>query len=341
MTETELMFQVDASALEAVRAELSAWPGEAAATVRLQAAYVDTPGRALAGAGFAWRVRREGTRWVQTLKGRGVGTLDRLEHDVALNHRGARTPRPEAVLHAGTPAGAALQLLLARDPDGGLPSVVFATDIRRTRRLFTTPEGAVIEFALDEGLIRAGGEAADAGLPVRELELELVSGPSTALLRVAEDWALRHRLWLDVRSKAQRGDQRARGEPAGRVSLVPEIPREAALGVDGSLRRQVSRLLGSLLANAGALAAPEVEALPPHAGQVRALVQGCTKLARTLQREAKLGARGTDPHWIQALNVLAAQVERSAAAGEPLAPWLRNPGTQRLWLALLAFSEAG
>lgn len=339
MTETELMFQVGPEALEGVRAELSSWPGEPAQTVRLQAAYVDTPRRALAGAGFAWRVRREGTRWVQTLKGRGLGTLDRLEHDVALTHRGARAPRPEAVLHAGTPAGAALQHALARDPDG-LPAVVFSTDIRRTRRLWQGPQGAVIEFALDEGLIRAGGEGPGDGLTVRELELELVSGPPAVLLQVAADWAARHRLWLDVRSKAQRGDQRARGEPAGRASPVPEVPRQAKLGADASLRHQVSRLLGSVLANAAALAAPEVEDRPPHEGQLRALVSGCDKLARTLQHETKLGARGADPAWARALGVLSSTVARAGAEGAALAPWLRNPGTQRLWLELLAFSEA-
>ena len=38
----------------------------------------------LAGAGLALRLRKEGRRWVQTLKGRGDGVMNRLEHEVEL-----------------------------------------------------------------------------------------------------------------------------------------------------------------------------------------------------------------------------------------------------------------
>jgi CHAD domain-containing protein len=55
-------------------------------------------------------------------------------------------------------------------------------------------------------MLRAGSLA----LPICEFELEQVSGDTTALLDQARDWTARHRLILDLRSKAERGDALAR-----------------------------------------------------------------------------------------------------------------------------------
>ena len=48
----------------------------------LAAMYLDTPDRRLAQQGIAWRLRREGRRWVQTLKAGGANALERFEHEV-------------------------------------------------------------------------------------------------------------------------------------------------------------------------------------------------------------------------------------------------------------------
>ena len=74
--------------------------------VHLQAAYIDTPSFDLAAGGLGWRVRREGRRWVQTLKADlpdGGDGLRREEHNVPV--RSVRRPEPDAALHAGTAAG--------------------------------------------------------------------------------------------------------------------------------------------------------------------------------------------------------------------------------------------
>ena len=81
MTEIELKFQVPASRRVAL--------GKAVATataqrVSLRARYFDTADRRLGLAGLALRVRKEGRRWVQTLKGSGDGIWQRLEHEVVL-----------------------------------------------------------------------------------------------------------------------------------------------------------------------------------------------------------------------------------------------------------------
>jgi triphosphatase len=83
---------------------------------------------------------------------------------------------------------------------------LFCTDFERQRWVITQAE-AQIEVALDRGDIRVPGTALSA--PILELELELLSGPDTALLVVAQ--ALRQSpsgplaLLPSDTSKAQRG----------------------------------------------------------------------------------------------------------------------------------------
>ena len=81
MTEIELKFQVPAESRAAVAAAVAGRAG-AGQVQRLQAAYHDTAERALANAGVALRLRREGPRWVQTLKAIGGDAMTRLEHNV-------------------------------------------------------------------------------------------------------------------------------------------------------------------------------------------------------------------------------------------------------------------
>src|SRR5690606_36254853 len=97
--EFELKFLVPRASRAAVRAVL-AERGAALATHHLVARYFDTADRRLARAGLSLRLRREGRRWVQTLKAGSEGALARFEHEVL---------RPDAsldpALHAGTTAG--------------------------------------------------------------------------------------------------------------------------------------------------------------------------------------------------------------------------------------------
>src|SRR5258706_14049710 len=82
----------------------------------------------------------------------------------------------------------------------------FLTKIRRRSSDLRTRLG-VVELAFDEGAIVAG----DRREPVCELEIELVRGSPLAVIATAKQWVLRHGLWLDTRSKAERGDMPPRG----------------------------------------------------------------------------------------------------------------------------------
>src|SRR5215471_2439211 len=107
-TEIELRFVVPAVARAAVAAELER-AAASFARQTLKASYIDTLDGRLARAGISWRLRREGRRWVQTLKVSGASAFERFEHE-AIRPDGTH----DATAHAGTQAGDRLSALLSR-----------------------------------------------------------------------------------------------------------------------------------------------------------------------------------------------------------------------------------
>jgi inorganic triphosphatase YgiF len=245
MHEVELKFQVPAKRRRAVAAEVAG--RTPARRVRLQAAYVDTPDRLLAENGIALRLRREGRAWVQTLKGPADDGMTRVEHNVA---RGSAAPPPEVdpALHREVPLGARLAELLAGRPDAVL-GVLFRTDILRGTRLLRTRLGTV-ELAYDEGAILAG----DARLPVAELEIELKAGSPAAVLATARAWVARHGLWLDTRTKAERGDLLARGLPMAAPRTAGAVALEGGLDAAGAWQRVLRSCAEQVSTNASQIA---------------------------------------------------------------------------------------
>lgn len=244
MSEVELKLQVPAASLVAVERELARG---ATQRLRLQAVYFDTADRRLAAAGLALRVRKEGRRWVQTLKSGSAHGIERSEHDVALTLPRGTQPAPDPALHAGTPPGDALAALLAADGGPLLP--LYRTDIWRRQRPLRTARG-LVELALDRGEITAvGPDGLARRWPVCELEIELQRGDARTVTDVAIRWAARHGLWLDTRGKAERGDRLSRG-------LGPGDPVPAAKAVPLRWRKAMTpaaawqALLDNLLAHA-------------------------------------------------------------------------------------------
>lgn len=312
MVETELKFQVPAEARAALQRALST---STARSISLRALYFDTPDRHLARAGLALRLRKEGTRWVQTLKGHGASAMDRLEHELPLGAvRG--TPRLDTTRHDGTPLAQALAAALG-DAAGAL-AVVFETDVLRTLRL-VRHQGALVEVAFDVGEIVAGANR----LPVCELEFELKRGPRAGLLGLATRWLARHPLWLDVRSKAERGDRLARGLAAGPAVLAAAPRLTNDMSADAALRCIVAAGLAQVLPNAadvaGGVGGPE------HLHQLRV---GLRRLRSALRVFGKLSS-AVDAAWEPALAALfrslGAARDRDALA-ETLLPELRRAG---------------
>lgn len=346
MVEVELKFQVPSGAAAAVRRAVAT---KTARRVPLQARYFDTPDRRLAAAGFALRLRREDGRWVQTLKARGDAMMQRPEHNAAIDGEGE--PVLDVSRHDGTPAGDALR---AAGVDLSALGPLFSTDVLRLQRRVRSGSTAV-ELAFDEGAIVAGADRA----PVCELEFELVSGTPQALVALAARWAERHGLWLDVRTKAERGDLLSRGVAAS----PPAHARPPLLSTHDSpadaLRAMVRACLDQVLPNASAVAAGGFE--PEHVHQLRV---GLRRL-RTALRVFGDASPGVDPQWepglaaafgrlgaARDLDALSATLLPALrAAGAPLVDLgglasaedpgvvVREPGWVGLMLALIAFVQ--
>lgn len=211
--EVELKLRVPPDAVDAVEAELrSTAHSSTAVDIDLDAYYVDTADWRLSGAGFAWRMRREGTRWVQALKAR-VGTDDtsRFEHEVDAGDATDGTPPPlDARRHLGTDVGTRFVDTIDRLAlEGLVPSAQFRVTVHRVERVVTNGFGTVA-VALDRGAIVAGpgitsGASISLSLDVCEVEFELVDGTVDAVHSEAAAWAGRHGLVADLPNKARRG----------------------------------------------------------------------------------------------------------------------------------------
>ena len=347
--EVELKFIVPATARAAVVAEMAR---SAATQLRttLAAKYLDTDDRRLAREGIAWRLRREGRRWVQTLKAGGATVLERFEHDVvrpAASH--------DASLHAGTPVGDRLIAVLAQAQAEGVgPVVRFETQVRRSTRQVRT-RGAVVEIAFDEGLVRAGGQA----LPIREIEFELKRGSATAMLALVERWRRRFGLVYDPRSKAARGDRLAAGSPFAPLRKAGPLRYSRDAGVLDAFGAVLDECMAQISANAIGLIDGDPALRAEHVHQLRVgirrlrsatrcfrgwtpaprddLVDGLRRLFTTLGRSRDSDVLGSGV--VAALAKVGAPpiVVPAGGAGPSPAEAVAATDTQRILLAWIAW----
>lgn len=169
---------------------------------RLYSVYYDTPNLDLWRAGATLRLRRDGRRWVQTVKSGGgvsAGLHERHEFESPV-----ASPAPDfAALEASDVAAHfSSHELRARLK----PSIV--TDFTRTSCLVSPAAGVVIELAVDRGSIRCGKHHA----PISEIELEMKAGPAWRAHQIALELIADVPLFVEDRSKAQRGIALLTGE---------------------------------------------------------------------------------------------------------------------------------
>ena len=195
--ETELKLSLPAPDLP----RLLAHPllAQGCSTQRLLNTYFDTPDLALQQRRMAVRERLAGDHWLLTVKTAGQsqnGLSRRQEWEV---------PTTPGALQFDTlvdDTALAAELMTMRPHLKPL----FCTDFER-QRWVVMHAGAQIEVALDQGRIHVPGT--DLSEPLLELELELLSGPESALLALAD--VLRQTPKGDLTltpsdiSKAQRG----------------------------------------------------------------------------------------------------------------------------------------
>lgn len=171
-TEIELKLAVPDAALAAVAAWLDAH-GEARGETTLLNIYLDTPGRELAQARAALRLRRKGQQWLQTLK-----TASKSTGGLSTRHEWETEVAGEAIdlSRFNEEARAVLAPLVER------LAPVFRTDFVR-RTWIVEQNGERIEAALDTGAISAAGTARTER--IQELELEWL--PRDAATAGADD----------------------------------------------------------------------------------------------------------------------------------------------------------
>ena len=220
MTEFELKLEVPQDSREQVVLAFGK-----ARRQRLQARYFDTDKLALAQAKIVVRVRKEGSRWVQTAKAPSGNSLERLEHNVPLPRPAAGTmPAVDLSRHTGTPLEARLRKALdlkSGDPFPAL-SLVFETDVQR--QVIGAKAGrSTVEIAFDRGRVAAG----ERHTPLCELEFELKAGHPHDAVRLAGAWCKRHGLWISSISKSAKGQRLA--EPS-----VPQATTARAVSLDGA-----------------------------------------------------------------------------------------------------------
>lgn len=230
--EVELKLALPAQALPALRAHplIADAPVEGADGVLLNT-YFDTPGLELRSRKIAVRLRKDGERWLQTVK-------------CAAASLGGLASRPEWE-HPYRDERFDFSVVDIQDVRTELESVrsrlapVFTTTFHRQTRRLTPAPGIVILAMIDEGTIEAGGRSS----PICELELELVSGDGKDLYalacRIAADLPLRP----EDASKAQRGYELYQN-----LRPAPRRARPVALTAKTEAREAFRQLAYELLA---------------------------------------------------------------------------------------------
>lgn len=272
--EIELKLLIPPAALEALRAD----PLLACVRARrkqLDNIYFDTPDRALAQARVGLRLRKDGRRWLQTVKGSGsaqAGLHQREEIEFAVAGKALQW----APL-AGTPFAALLEPVWEQV----VPQ--FRTLFSRDLRLLRGPSGAVIEVAIDQGEIIADSRRE----ALCELELELKSGAVDDLFELALELAGRHPLMVDNRSKAERGHAMAQKLPPGAPVKAAEVWLPQGASPQTVARRAVENCLAhwqandvGFLASSSAADGYDSEYLHQLRVAVRRLRVACDPLAR-------------------------------------------------------------
>jgi triphosphatase len=191
-------------------------------TRRLENVYYDTRDQRLRARGLAFRVRRHGRRYVQTLKSNDTEGL--------VNYRGEwETPltssEPDlAVLPVG--ALEVLQGLVSPEELESQFTTRVRRRVRRIRLIDQKGRESLIEAALDSGTIETRGER----MPIAEIELELLEGSPDALYSLALELDKLAPLRIETRSKSALGYALASGQaPAWHKAATLDLDPRATV----------------------------------------------------------------------------------------------------------------
>jgi inorganic triphosphatase YgiF len=175
MGEIELKFIIDETMPRQLWARAKGLANGTPKARTLRSIYLDTPEHALKKAGIAMRLRRDGRRWIQTIKTGaqlhgGLSQVGEIENPAP----GGR-PCIEAIPDEGVREEIVQQI------KGAVLQPVCETIVKRTAGELVLADGTRVELAVDVGEILAAGRSAR----LREAEIELIDGNVGGLFEVA------------------------------------------------------------------------------------------------------------------------------------------------------------
>ena len=312
MLEVELKFQIPASDQEKL---YQLFLNKNARLISLYAKYYDTPERHLAKKNISLRQRLEDGHWIQTLKAPSDHSLQRLELETELG----KLENPDWDLEIYQSHAKAKQLLQkALGKQAKNLTVQYETVVQRLVHVvhFNRSE---IEVSLDRGEIRHN----DKKLAIYEIEFELKQGSVQDLLKFIHPWVQRYHLWLDVRSKAQRGDLLAQSLKNPAAQFASPLKLNPQDSTDQALKQIINNTLQHLLPNASTIASGQYDS--EHVHQTRVAIRRLRSALRVFGDWSK----DVHPDWQEQLTQLFRQLGSTRdrdALSEGLLPQLEQAG---------------
>jgi inorganic triphosphatase YgiF len=184
-----------------------------ARTAKVVSTYFDTPDFRLAAAGIALRLRNDGGRWLQTVKGPPLADAGGALHARAEYEWPVADKRLDAARLATTPFHKLLGNAIARAE----LRPRFTTSFERKTIPLEFADGTQAKLCVDVGAIRVRGSHARRmkHVPIAEIELELGEGNATHLFTLADALVADLPLVVATASKAERGHALASDWPEG------------------------------------------------------------------------------------------------------------------------------
>ncbi len=260
--EVELKLAIASDAAVQVAAAVLRHPAVGAARrgrvrrARVVSTYFDTPDWRLAAEGIALRLRRDGARWLQTVKGPPLAHAGGALHARSEYEWPVKGPRLDPVRLATTPWRRQLGQALA----GAKLAPRFVTDFERSTLPLAFADGTRATLCVDIGAVRAAGGPADGRrrprrAPISEVEIELETGNVARLFELADTLAAALPLTVATANKAARGFALAEGHPDGwhRPLRAQPVALPAGARAAEALRSIAVECVNQVAANAAGL----------------------------------------------------------------------------------------
>ena len=332
----EVKLAIDPAAAATTAAALFRHPAVAAIQrgrvrrARVVSTYLDTPDGRLASAGIALRLRRDGSRWLQTVKGPPLAPAGGALHARGEYEWPIPGPRLDPVRLATTPWRRQLGRALA----GGELAPRFTTDFERATLKVAFPDGTRAKLTVDVGAIRAAHAAAGRRrrplrAPVAEVGIELESGSTARLFELAAALTAALPLTVATAGKAARGQALAQGRPDGwhRPVRAQSVPLAATARAAAALRAIAVECLHQVAANAAGLVDDDD---PEWIHQMRVgtrRLRSCLALAARFVPADRLRPLLAEIRWLAGIlgsardwDVFATETMPAAAAGSKADP---------------------